>query len=134
MLALSTVAISITSISPVIGQGGADEAQIEGKSRLTQELAALTGTAVTALETPPISTVTPDYPRIAEQGKLSATVHVEARVDDTGRVVDVRMRRSVPLFDGAAMDAVKQGRFPALTMDGKPLAYTVIVPISFSPK
>lgn len=52
--------------------------------------------------------VPPEYPWIAQQNKVEGAVILEAVIAATGRVRDVRVLRSVPLLDQAAVDAVRQ--------------------------
>ncbi len=79
-----------------------------------------------------ISTVKPVYPPEAKAAGSQGTVELEVTIDTSGGVGDVRIIKSVPAFDKAAVDAVKQWRFqPPLNGAGKPVAATARVPVVF---
>ena len=48
--------------------------------------------------------IEPDYPEIARQARIEGVVILEATTDVFGRVTGVRVLRSVPLLDEAAID------------------------------
>ena len=79
----------------------------------------------------PVYTVRADYPDIARQAGAEGTVVVQALVGTDGRVKDTRIVRSIPMLNGAALDAVKQWRFKPASTGGRPVAAWVSVPISF---
>jgi periplasmic protein TonB len=80
------------------------------------------------------SEVSPDYPEIAKQNNWEGRVVVLARINESGEVEDASVAKSSghPELDDAAVAAVKRARFEPATRDGKPVAGTVRVPISFS--
>ena len=67
-----------------------------------------------------IKKVDPVYPTIASQAGVEGVVILEARTDVDGRVKNVRVLRSVPLLDQAAIDAVRQWTYEPLIIDGQP--------------
>jgi protein TonB len=76
-----------------------------------------------------IKKVAPVYPNVQE--RVNDVVLVQALVLEDGSVGDVRIVKSVPMLDEAAIACVRQWRFkPALT-GGKPVAVWVAVPIRF---
>ena len=79
----------------------------------------------------PIYTVRGNYPDIARQAGVEGTVVVQALVGVDGHVRDTRIVRSIPMLNGAALEAVKQWRFKPAATGGKPVAAWVSVPISF---
>ena len=79
----------------------------------------------------PIYTVRGTYPDIARQAGVEGTVVVQALVGTDGHVRDMRIVRSIPMLNGAALEAVKQWRFKPAATGGKPVAAWVSVPISF---
>ena len=79
----------------------------------------------------PIYTVRGTYPDIARQAGVEGTVVVQALVGTDGHVRDTRIVRSIPLLNGAALEAVRQWRFKPAATGGKPVATWVSVPISF---
>jgi TonB family protein len=76
-----------------------------------------------------ITKVAPVYPD--GEGRASATVLVQALVLEDGSVGDIRIVKSVPLLDEAAVAAVRQWRFKPALSGGKPVAVWVAVPIRF---
>jgi TonB family protein len=55
--------------------------------------------------------VPPVYPQVALDAKVQGVVIVEATLERTGDVSAVRVLRSIPLLDGAALDAVRQWKY-----------------------
>lgn len=79
-----------------------------------------------------ITHVQPIYPDIAREAGVDGTVMVQALVGKDGRVKDVRVVKSIPMLDAAAIQAVKGWVFkPALT-NNKPVAVWVGCPVKFS--
>ena len=57
---------------------------------------------------------------------------LEAIVDADGLVSRVRVLRSEPLLDKAAVDAVKQWRYSPLQLNGRAQPFILIVTVSFN--
>jgi periplasmic protein TonB len=76
--------------------------------------------------------VKPNFPELAAQARLSAIVIMEALVDTQGRVKSVTVLRGAPLFDEAAMEAVKQWRYQPLLLNGVPTDFILTVTINFN--
>ena len=79
----------------------------------------------------PIYTVRPEWPELARQAGVEGTVVVQALVGTDGHVRDTRIVRSIPMLNGAAVEAVKQWRFKPAATGGRPVATWVSVPIPF---
>jgi len=79
-----------------------------------------------------ISKVTPEYPDIARQSNMEGTVLVQALVGKDGRVKDTKVVKPVPVFDDAAVAAVRQWVFKPALSNNKPVAVWVAVPVKFS--
>jgi protein TonB len=75
--------------------------------------------------------VDPAYPALAAAARVSATVELEAEVDVRGEVVRVRVERGHPLFDEAALAAVRQWRYQPLLLSGAPTAFVLTVTVRF---
>lgn len=58
-----------------------------------------------------IHDVRPVYPEIARAANVRGVVIVDFAIEPTGEVSDVRVVKSIPLFDAAALDAAKQWRY-----------------------
>jgi protein TonB len=85
---------------------------------------------------PPAKTkhVPPMYPQIARANGVQGTVILEAVISETGRVRDVRVLRSIPLLDNAAIDAVRQWQFTPTLLNGHPVPIVMTVTVSFELK
>lgn len=79
-----------------------------------------------------VSQVPPVYPDLAVQARLSAVIILEALVDVHGAVKGVSVLRGAPLFDDAAMAAVKQWRYRPLLLNGVPTEFILTVTVKFS--
>ena len=75
--------------------------------------------------------VDPIYPRIAESAHIGGVVILEAVIDARGRVESVRVLRSLPLLDQAAVDAVKQWIFTPALVNGTPVPVVMTVTVNF---
>jgi protein TonB len=76
--------------------------------------------------------VEPEYPQIAINARKAGTVVLEATVDAAGAVRQVRVLRSEPLLDKAAVDAVKQWRYAPLQLNGQAQPFILTVTVSFN--
>ena len=62
--------------------------------------------------------VRPVYPQEALDARASGVVILEAVIDEQGNVRSARVLRSIPMFDQAAIDAVKGWRFMPTLLNG----------------
>jgi protein TonB len=76
--------------------------------------------------------VNPNYPQIAISAKKEGIVILEATVGTDGTVDHVRVLRSEPLLDNAAVDAVKQWRYSPLQLNGRAHPFILTVTVSFA--
>jgi protein TonB len=76
--------------------------------------------------------VAPVYPPIAQQARVTGTVILEAVLSPAGEVTDVKVLRSVPLLDAAAIDAVKQWRYAPTLLNGTPVSVLMTVTVRFA--
>jgi protein TonB len=67
--------------------------------------------------------IEPVYPDLAIQSRIAALVILEAEVDTRGLVKNVKVLRGHPLFDEAAMLAVRQWRYQPLLLNGEPTGF-----------
>lgn len=72
------------------------------------------------------------YTVAALKARVQGVVILEAQVEADGTVGDVRVVRSIPLLDQAAMDAVRQWRFRPTYVDGVPSRTTFTAEIQFN--
>ena len=76
--------------------------------------------------------VKPAYPAEAQSARVQGVVILEATVGTDGHVSDVRVVRSIPLLDQAAVDAVKQWVFSPALLNGQPVVFTLTVTVNFT--
>ena len=81
-----------------------------------------------------IRNVDPTFPELAVQSRIGALVILEAEVDTRGYVKNVKVLRGHPLFDEAAMLAVKQWRYQPLLLNGEPTGFILTVTVNFNLK
>lgn len=82
-----------------------------------------------------IKDVTPEYPAAAQSAKVSGAVGIEAVVGPNGRLDCLRVVKSIPLLDQAALDAVSKWEYtPALLPSGEAIPVVVVVESSFTLK
>lgn len=75
--------------------------------------------------------VNPIYPELALQSRVTGVVILDAEVDTRGYVRKVTVKQSQPLFDEAAITAVKQWRYQPLLLNGEPTAFILTVTLQF---
>jgi protein TonB len=78
-----------------------------------------------------IKDVVPVYPEMARSVRVSGTVILEAEIAESGRVRNVRVLRSIPLLDQAALDAVRQWIFTPTLLNGEPVPVVMTVTVTF---
>jgi TonB family protein len=54
-------------------------------------------------------------------------------INEQGRVADARILRSVPSFDQAALDAVRQWQYEPVLTNGLPTPFVLSVVVNFTP-
>jgi protein TonB len=75
--------------------------------------------------------VAPIYPQIARAAHVEGVVILEAVIAEDGSVREVRVLRSNPLLDAAAMEAVHQWRFTPTLLNGEPVPVVMTVTVGF---
>ncbi|MGZ5453892.1 MAG: energy transducer TonB [Candidatus Aminicenantales bacterium] len=78
-----------------------------------------------------IKQVDPVYPEIARQARVEGAVILEATTDTYGQIASVKVLRSIPLLDQAAVDALKQWVYEPMIINGKPQSVTFTVTMQF---
>ena len=79
-----------------------------------------------------LSYADPVYPAIAISARIDGMVILEATIDETGVVRDVKVLRSIPMLDQAAMDAVKKWRYTPTLLNGAAVPILLTVTVTFS--
>jgi TonB family protein len=84
--------------------------------------------------TPPqrIKNVDAVYPPEAQSDKVQGIVILESTIGIDGRVTDVRVVRSIPQLDAAAIAAVKQWEYTPTLQNGVPVAIIMTVTVNFT--
>jgi TonB family protein len=72
------------------------------------------------------------YPDIARSARVQGVVIIEVVVDGRGRVAETKVIRSIPLLDGASLEAVRQWVFQPTTVDGMPALVQFSVTVNFT--
>jgi protein TonB len=75
--------------------------------------------------------VRPVYPDIARSARVEGTVILDAVLDRRGRVSQVRVTKSSPLLDQAAIAAVRQWQYSPSMLHGQPVEVLMTVTITF---
>src|SRR5688572_32582821 len=79
-----------------------------------------------------ISRVAPIYPQIAQSARVSGVVILETTIAPNGTVSDVRVLRSIPLLDQAAIDAVRQWVYEPTFLNGAAIPVIMTVTVTFT--
>jgi protein TonB len=78
-----------------------------------------------------IRDVRPVYPDIAQRARVQGVVILEATIDPTGKIADLRVLRSIPLLDQAALDAVRQWEYEPTHLNGIAVPVIMTVTVNF---
>ena len=76
--------------------------------------------------------VQPLYPPLARQTRISGTVRLHAIIGKNGGVEQLEVISGHPLLVQAALDAVKQWRYQATTLNGEPVEVDTTIDVIFS--
>jgi TonB family protein len=98
------------------------------------KLTPLTPVRVGGAVKPPAQTrrVDPPYPPEALAAGVQGVVIMEATIGADGRVTDVRVLRSIPLLDQAALAAVRQWEYTPTVLNGTPVPVLMTVTVNFT--
>jgi protein TonB len=76
--------------------------------------------------------VRPVYPEIAQRARVEGSVLLEAVINERGVVERVKVLRSIPLLDGAAVAAVQAWRYTPTTLNGVPVSVLMTITVNFT--
>jgi TonB family protein len=79
-----------------------------------------------------INKVTPLYPEAARAARVQDYVMMQATIDKTGAVADLKILHGHPLLNEAALDAVKQWRYQPMLLNGVPTEVVTTITVNFS--
>jgi protein TonB len=106
------------------GVGGAPPPPKPTQSRIRQ------GGNVTAAKL--VNRVQPLYPPLARQTRISGTVRLHAIIGKNGAVEQLEVMSGHPLLVQAALDAVRQWKYQATTLNGEPVEVDTTIDVIFS--
>ena len=75
--------------------------------------------------------VNPVYPPEAIQARVQGVVILECTISPTGKVVQVKALRRIPLLTEAAIEAVKQWEYTPTELNGVPVPVIMTVTVNF---
>ena len=73
----------------------------------------------------------PIYPTLAQAAHVEGTVIIEAVLDESGRVQNLRVLRAHPMLQPAAVDAVRQWEYTPTLLNGVPVRVVMTVTVTF---
>ncbi len=73
----------------------------------------------------------PVYPAMARKNRTEGEVVIHARVDETGKVTQMRVISGPATLHQAALDALQQWKYEPATLNGKPVAVDTAINIRF---
>jgi periplasmic protein TonB len=76
--------------------------------------------------------VRPVYPPIAINARIEGAVILEAVINERGEIERVKVLRSQPLLDAAAIEAVQRWRYTPTLLNGVPVAVLMTITINFT--
>ncbi len=76
--------------------------------------------------------VAPEYPDIAKQARLQGAVVLQATIDRSGNVANLRVVSGHPLLTNAAINAVRQWHYRPYVLNGEPVAVETQVTVNFT--
>jgi periplasmic protein TonB len=79
-----------------------------------------------------ISGLPPEYPLIARNAHVEGVVMLEALLNERGEVGRIKVLRSAPLFDQAAINAVQQWRYTPTLLNGVPVSVLMTITVNFT--
>ncbi len=80
-----------------------------------------------ALSTPP-----PVYPEIARSARVQGDVVIDAVIDTSGSIVQMKVVSGHPLLIGAALDALRHWKYEPTYLDDQPISIELYVTIHFA--
>ncbi len=78
-----------------------------------------------------LTSVRPTYPRLAQAARIQGAVVLLATISREGLVENIRVVSGHPMLVSAAMDAVRQWRYRAYLLNGKPIEVETQITVNF---
>jgi protein TonB len=113
--------------------GGVLGAIVGGLPAATAEAPVPAPVRVSGLVKEPVKLVhvEPVYPPVAVAGHVQGVVVIDALIDQRGRVVETTIVRGHPIFEKAAVEAVRQWVYTPTLLDGVPVRVLMTITVSF---
>jgi periplasmic protein TonB len=117
-----------TDEPPAAAKQAVADAKGEGSVKPAPEPAAGSG----AKQPTRLKYVAPVYPKAALDAGAEGVIILEATIGEDGHIRDVKVLRSIPLLDQAAIDAVKQWEYTPTILNGKPTPVVIAITLTFA--
>ena len=124
--------VCLHAVSLKAGQTGSNAEAVEKKKRLVEFEKGATPVREGVPAPKSIKSVAPVYPEEARKNGIQGVVILEAKADESGRVIDIMVLKSVPELDQAALDAVRQWVYEPLVIEGKAKKVVFTVTVKFA--
>ena len=79
-----------------------------------------------------VNRITPIYPPLARQTRISGTVRLHAIISKDGTIQELTVISGHPLLQQAALDAVRQWRYQPTLLNGEPVEVDTTIDVIFS--
>jgi periplasmic protein TonB len=79
-----------------------------------------------------VNRITPIYPPLARQTRISGTVRLHAIISKDGSIQQLEVLSGHPLLQQAALDAVRQWRYQPTLLNGEPVEVDTTIDVIFS--
>jgi protein TonB len=126
--------IDVAIAPPIAGRGrGAGAAPVAGLALPASWPAAEGAYRVGGAIAPPVKRkdARPDYPKDAQEARVSGAVVMEVLIGPNGKVRDARVLRSVPLLDEAALKTVRKWEYTPTLVNGKAVPVVMTVTLTY---
>src|SRR5438270_445626 len=78
-----------------------------------------------------LTQVSPVYPALAKQARISGVVRLEAVISRNGFIESLRVKSGHPLLTGAAVDAVRKWIYRPTLLNGEPVEVLTEIEVNF---
>jgi protein TonB len=78
-----------------------------------------------------IHKVNPEYPSEARAQHVQGDVVLQAVIDKSGNISEIKVVSGDPLLTGAAVKAIKQWKYRPFLLNGEPVEVETTIPIKF---
>jgi protein TonB len=79
-----------------------------------------------------IRKITPNYPPLARQARISGTVRFSAMISKSGTIENLTLISGHPLLVQAAEEAVRQWQYKPTLLNGEPVEVATTIDVNFT--